>query len=210
MKPDDHKDFDKLAAQWDQNPIPVRIARSVGDTIVREIAPAPDWDALDFGCGTGLVTMRLQPLVRTITGADGSQGMLDKLRDKFKELRTANGRTQLVDFEKGERVQGSYDLVVSSMTLHHVRDTEGVIRHWHELLRPNGTLAFADLDSEDGSFHSDNTGVFHFGFDRKALTTILQQTGFRDVRAVTAASVTREGEGRTAREYTVFLIIGRK
>ena len=27
--------------------------------------------------------------------------------------------------------------------------------------------AIADLDSEDGSFHSDNTGVYHYGFKRE-------------------------------------------
>ncbi len=163
-------------------------------------------DAVDFGCGTGLVTMRIQPLVRTITGVDSSQGMLDKLQDKFKQAAVTNGRTQLVDFEKGQRVQGAYDLVVSSMTLHHVRDTEAVIRHWYELIRPTGTLAFADLDSEDGSFHSDNTGVFHSGFDRKTLIEVLAQIGFRDVRDATAASITKDVEGRGTREYTVFLI----
>lgn len=77
------------------------------------------------------------------------------------------------------------------------------------MLRPKGVLAFADLDAEDGTFHNDNTGVFHFGFDRKELNTILQKTGFREVRDTTAASIIKEGAGG-AREYTVFLIIGRK
>ena len=35
-------------------------------------------DALDFGCGTGLVTLKLQPFIHSITGVDGSQGMICK------------------------------------------------------------------------------------------------------------------------------------
>lgn len=210
MKSEQRTDFNKLAAEWDRNPVPVRIARDVGEAIISEIGPVASMDALDFGCGTGLVTLRLQPLVRTITGADSSPGMLEKLRQKFNEQGIANGRTQLVDFEKGGRVQGDYDLIVSSMTLHHVPDTEALIRHWFGLLRPGGRLAFADLDSEDGSFHSDNTGVFHYGFDRNILKQLLQRTGLRDIRDRTAATIQRETEGKGRREYTVFLITAGK
>ena len=81
MKSDERKDFDKEAATWDQNPGRVKLADDVADTIIREIHPAGDMDVLDFGCGTGLVTLRLQPFVNTITGADCSKGMLGVLQD---------------------------------------------------------------------------------------------------------------------------------
>ena len=182
----------------------------MGDAVLRELDLRPDMEVLDFGCGTGLVTLKLQPRVSTITGADSSEGMIAILREKIKGLGLTNVLTQHVDFEKGGRVEGSFDLVVSSMTLHHVADTETLIRHWHGLLRPEGRLCFADLDTEDGSFHSDNTGVFHKGFDREKLKELLRKTGFREVRDLTATSVVREGEGRVRREYPVFLIIGKK
>lgn len=210
MKPEDHTNFDALAAQWDQNPAPVRIAHDVGEAIVRELAPTRDMDVLDFGCGTGLVTLRLQPLVRTITGADSSQGMLDKLREKCAQQGITNVRTQLVDFENNGRVQGTFDLIVSSMTLHHVKDTGALVRHWFDLLRPDNRLCFADLDTEDGTFHSDNTGVFHKGFDRETLKRLLVQTGFRDVRDITATRIVRDVEGKGKKEFPVFLIIAKK
>lgn len=209
-KPEANTDFESKAKQWDQNPVPVRIAQGVGEAILRELDLRPDMEVLDFGCGTGLVTLWLQPRVGTITGADSSQGMIGILQEKIKHLGVTNVRTQLVDFEKGGRVAGTFDLVVSSMTLHHVADTEALIRHWHGLLRPDGRLCFADLDTEDGSFHSDNTGVHHKGFDRKKLRELLGKTGFREVSDMTATSVVREGEGRVKREYPVFLIIGKK
>jgi ubiquinone/menaquinone biosynthesis C-methylase UbiE len=42
-------------------------------------------DALDSGCGTGLVSLFLLPHVRSVTGADSSPGMLEVLRKKLDE-----------------------------------------------------------------------------------------------------------------------------
>lgn len=204
------KDFDKEAAQWDANPGRVRLANDVADSLIREIHPTKGMDVLDFGCGTGLVTLRLQPLVRSIAGADSSQGMLDVLESKVKTQGLSNVRTQLVDFERKGKVTGAYHLIVSSMTMHHVKDTATLFRQWHALLHPGGLVAAADLDSEDGSFHGDNTGVFHPGFSRDALKKLLQDTGFRDVRVVTASTMVRDVAVSGKREFPVFLIIGRK
>jgi len=121
-----------------------------------------------------------------------------------------NVRTQLVDFEKGGRVEGKFRLVVSSMTLHHVKDTAALFKQWHGLLLPGGMLAAADLDAEDGSFHGNTTGVLHFGFDREHLKRLLRETGFSDVRDATAAAVMRDVEGGGKKEFPVFLIVGRK
>ncbi len=210
MKQERRKDFDKEAEQWDQNPGRVRLANEVADAIIREARLNKNMDVLDFGCGTGLVTLRLQPLVRTITGADSSGGMLAVLERKVQAGQRPGVRLQLVDFERGGRVTGSYDLIVSSMTLHHVPDPAALFRDWRRVLKQNGRVFFADLDREDGTFHTDNTGVFHFGFDRTKLMRFLEGSGFRDVRATTATTVLREVEGSGLKRFPVFLISGRK
>ncbi len=207
MKPEIRKDFDKEAAQWDENPGRVKLANEVAATIIREVNPSGSMDVMDFGCGTGLLTLKLQPLVKMITGVDNSQGMLGVLQKKIETQGFTNVHTRLVDFEKGGRVQGSYDLIVSSMTLHHVPGTVALFKEWLGLLRPNGQVCFADLDTEDGSFHGDNTGVFHLGFDRNELKQMLQDAGFRDVRDTTATTMIKEIAGKGVREYPVFLII---
>jgi ubiquinone/menaquinone biosynthesis C-methylase UbiE len=210
MKEEERRDFNKEAAKWDANPGRVKLANEVADAIIREAAPSPGMDVLDFGCGTGLVTLRIQPLVGSITGADSSPGMLAVLESKVKAQGLTNVRTQLVDLEKGGRVEGKFLLVISSMTLHHVKDTADLFKQWHGLLLPGGLLAAADLDTEDGSFHGNNTGVLHSGFDREHLKRLLRETGFSDVRDATAAAVMRDVEGGGKKEFPVFLIVGRK
>ena len=94
--------------------------------------------------------------------------------------------------------------------MHHVPDTAALFKQWYELLLPGGLVAAADLDTEDGSFHGDNTGVFHLGLDREHLKLLLLKAGFHDIRTVTAATMTKDIEGKGKREFPVFLIIGRK
>jgi len=207
---EEKKDFDKEAAQWDANPGRVKLANDIADAIIREVLPKREMDALDFGCGTGLVTLRLQPLVRSITGMDSSRGMLEVLESKIHDQGLVNVRTRFLDLEQGEKVDGRYDLIVSSMTLHHVPDPAALIAQLSAALLPLGTLAVADLDAEDGSFHGDNTGVHHRGFDRALVKGLLEKTGLTRVREVTAAVVTKEIDGNGRREFPVFLIMGNK
>ncbi len=200
--------FDQRAGTWDADAARVRLATDVASAIGREVSPSPDLDVLDVGCGTGLVTLQLQPHVRTITGVDGSKGMLEVLLAKVTSRGLKNVSTQLVDLERGGAIQGRFHLIVSSMTLHHVADPELLIRQLTELLHPGGALAIADLDSEDGSFHHDNTGVRHFGFERTLVRHLFEKAGLHHVHDVTAAVAARQRE--TMREYSVFLVTGRK
>ena len=206
MNTEIRKDFDKEAAQWDSNPGRVKLAHDVGAAIIKEIKLTKSMDVIDFGCGTGLLTMKLQPFVKSITGVDNSPGMLAMLQSKVEAHQLANVRTQHVDFEKGHRIDGHYDLIVSSMVLHHIPESLAVFKEWFSLLRPNGQVCFADLDSEDGGFHGDNTGVHHLGFDRAHLKKLLLEAGFSDVRDATATTVIKEKDPLTKLEFPIFLI----
>lgn len=209
MAATEKKDFDKEAAAWDENPVRVKLANDVAEAIIAQVRPAGDVEALDFGCGTGLATLRLQPHVKAITGVDSSQGMLAVLEAKVQKQGFGNVRTRMVDFEHGGTVDGRFDLIFSSMTLHHVPDTAALLKRLFGHLRPGGTIAIADLDKEDGSFHPDNTGVFHYGFERAVLKRLFEAAGFSDVHDTTAAKVVRPGE-KGNREFSVFLITAKR
>jgi putative AdoMet-dependent methyltransferase len=99
-----------------------------------------------------------------------------------------------------------FDAIIRAMALHHVEDTQVAASRFAVHLKPGGILALADLDSEDGSFHPPDTeGVFHHGFDRSALQSMLEAAGFDDVRFVTALEVEKE-QGR----FTVFCVTARR
>lgn len=204
------RDFDSAAATWDENPNRVKLAREVAAAIKKQIAITPAMNIADFGCGTGLLCLQLQPMVHSVTGIDGSQGMLDVLQKKIDQLQLANVRTQLVDLDKGETLTGNYDLVVSNMTLHHIQNVAPFLAQLHSVLAPGGTLCLTDLDLDGGVFHDDNTGVFHFGFDRQELRNALLQAGFSEIRDSTATEIAKPDKSGTMRTFTVFLMTGRR
>ncbi|NNM81903.1 MAG: class I SAM-dependent methyltransferase [Burkholderiales bacterium] len=202
------KNFDLESILWDADNTRVRLATRVAQAML-DAGISQEAEALDFGCGTGLLTLALQPHVRSIAGVDSSAGMLEQLKEKISANRLENVSASFVDFENGRHIEGNYDLVVSSMTAHHIPDTLALLREWHRVLRPGGMLCFADLDSEDGSFHGDNTGVFHLGFDREKLKALCAQAGFCEIRDSTATTVVKEVRGER-REFPIFLICAKK
>ena len=98
-------------------------------------------DVLDFGCGTGLLILTLQPLVRSMTGVDSSQGMLDVLNAKIKNQDLTQVKTPHRDLDKGDVLEGSYHLIVSSMTLHHIREIRPLLDKFSKACAPDGYLS---------------------------------------------------------------------
>ena len=201
--------FDKKASTWDEEPRRVKLARDVAAGIIDQVHPTREMDAMDFGCGTGLLTLDLQPHVRSITGVDTSSGMLDVLEEKVRKQGITNVSALNCDVVSGEKPEGRYHLIVSSMTLHHVTELETLFRFFFELLLPGGTLCVADLDKEDGTFHDDLTGVLHFGFERELVKSNLADVGFTDLRD-TIVSTINKGTPDMPRDYPVFLICAGK
>jgi ubiquinone/menaquinone biosynthesis C-methylase UbiE len=207
---DDKRNFDKEAATWDEEPGRVRLADDVASAIREEIRLRTDMDVLDFGCGTGLLTLNLHPLIRSITGVDSSKRMLDVLRSKIKKLGLPDVSLRHLDLDRGDALEGSFHLVVSSMTLHHIKEIDPLLHQLHTVTLPGGHICIADLDPDGGKFHADNKGVFHFGFDRMEMRKYLIEEGFEDVRDRTAASILKTGQDGVARRFTIFLMSGRK
>lgn len=197
--------FDEEATTWDEQPLRVQLAQAVGAEIQRQVPLSSEVEVLDFGCGTGLVTLSLQPHVGRVTGADTSAGMLEELRKKVHTRQLSNVDTVLLEASEPPRLDKRFHLIVSSMALHHVADVGALFQRFHELLLDGGRIALADLDREDGTFHEDPRGVCHLGFDRDEIVSLLARAGFSSL-AMTTATVARRAE----REYPVFLVTGRK
>lgn len=207
MKP---KDFDAEARTWDENPGRVRLAGQVADAVVAAAAPGPDMDVLDYGCGTGLVALRLAPLVRRVLGADNSPGMLAAFRAKIQASGQGNAAVHLLPSQGPDGLAGPFHLIVSSMTLHHVRDVPGLLARFHELAAPGGLVCLADLNPEGGLFHDQPDGVFHHGFAREALAGMLERAGFSGVSFSSVGEVRKPGADGSVRGFSVFLALGRK
>jgi ubiquinone/menaquinone biosynthesis C-methylase UbiE len=197
--------FDQQAAQWDQQASRVKMAVEIAEAMVRALRLGPDQDLLDFGAGTGLVTLRLAAQVRRVFAFDTSAGMLRALRDKLERDGIDNVKV-IHGAPDATPVLPEVDIIVSSMTLHHVRDIPGLARAFKAALRPGGQMAIADLDLDGGLFHTEQADVLHSGFDRGELGAILFAAGFSGVSFRDATVIEKPGADGIVRPFTVFLV----
>ena len=204
-----HERFEKAAMNWDENPGRILMAKNIASTICKMTPISPEWTAIDYGCGTGLVTLAIEQDVKKIIGFDSSPAMLSKLEEKVKSLGLNNVETKLVDLETDGVPEMQVDLIVSSMTLHHITDIPALLKKLSMLLKPGGYIALADLDVEDGTFHAGNSGVQHFGLDRDWMKNELAQAGFTECGNTTAHVAERETVNGM-KSFPVFLVWGKK
>src|SRR5215208_4274993 len=184
--------FDERARDWDSDPDKVERARTVAEAIRRAIPLSNDMKALEYGCGTGLLSFALQSDLGQITLADTSQGMLEVLREKIADAGVTNMHPVRLDLASDLLPTESYDLTYSLMTLHHLQDVKDMLAKFRDLLTPNGYLLVADLDKEDGSFHTDGSTDVHLGFDRNELQQIVEAIGFGNVTFSTAYEIKKK------------------
>jgi len=195
--------FHKKAADWDGQTIPQQLSQTIGPSMIEKLHLNSDMEVMDFGAGTGLLSSHVVPLVKSVAAVDISQSMLDQLTSKeaFKGKVTAYCQNIL---EKP--LDKEFDLIITAMAMHHVKDTTLMLQRFAEHLKPGGQIALADLDTEDGSFHPPQTeGIFHLGFDRTAFSLLLEKAGFENIEFLTAHVVEKDGT-----DFPIFLVLGNK
>jgi hypothetical protein len=59
--------------------------------------------------------------------------MAYNINEKIVALTLANVETKLVDLDKGDTLTGTYHMIMSNMTLHHVRDIEQLFSQFYNV-----------------------------------------------------------------------------
>jgi SAM-dependent methyltransferase len=201
--------FDERAKDWDSDPDKVLRAGAVADAILNVVPLSNEMNALEYGCGTGLLSFALQSDLGEITLADTSQGMLDVLREKITAAGVTNMHPVRLDLSADPLPMERFDLTYSLMTLHHIYDVKEILSKFHDLLAPKGYLLVADLDKEDGSFHTDGSTDVHLGFDRDELQRMVEEAGFENVSFSTAWNI-RKKIGNEEKTFPIFLMAAQK
>jgi len=133
------KQQDSAEKFWDS--VSKRTAKSPAlNTIVQkgEVYFNPDDVVLDFGCGSGDITLAIAQRVRMIYGIDTSQGMIEVANRKVKEQNCSNITFFKTDLFDEQFRNESFDIISTFNVLHYIPDKKALFGRIYELLNPNG------------------------------------------------------------------------
>ena len=199
--------FDEQAKTWDDNPDKQHRAQFFAKAIIDCIQPKGKEHALEFGCGTGLLSFALKDAFKSITLVDNSQGMIDVLKEKIKEQKVDHFKPVCTDLMEDTSGIYNMDVIFTLMTMHHIHDLDQAFQVFRNILKHCGYLCIADLVEEDGSFHNPELQFDgHYGFEKDQLINKLEKHGFSTIDYSTPFVITKQN----GKDYPLFLLIAQK
>jgi 2-polyprenyl-3-methyl-5-hydroxy-6-metoxy-1,4-benzoquinol methylase len=202
-------EFDIKAAAWDDNPMHIKRAEAVAEAILKNVKPEKTMTALEFGAGTGLTSFILKDHLKEITMIDSSAEMVRLANEKIRLSGAKHIKSLHFDLENKEWSGPLFDLIISQMVLHHINDTQLIIRKFHNMLNPGGFLAIADLYPEDGSFHGKEFNG-HKGFDPEKLSILIGSSYFTILNIEKCFVINKTTTDNESKQFDVFLLTAKK
>lgn len=236
----DNDRFNAEAAAWDSNPDVHRASDGALQALLSTYSSSssssssqihltptnPQTDVLEIGCGTGLLSFRLAPYVRSILAIDAAEGMISALEAKLEAQDPQHAASKAIhplcilledaedprlppeDPDSSSSKRKKFHLTISHLVLHHIpRDAlPSLLSTMHAALKPGGEVAltdYQDFGPEARKFHPEAkmAGVESpRGIDAGWFAGLLREAGFEDVDVSPKWTMEKEVE-RVAGEW---------
>ena len=142
--------FGNWANEYDQTLGKLKRHHKLLDLVVESSRVQKDDKVLDVGCGTGLLSLKyLKKTNCFIFGIDSSAEMLSIFKKKIKKLGLGKKITcKLEDVESLNFNNHIFDIIASTVALHHVKNKYSMIKKIHKLLKTGGKFVLGDIDMD--------------------------------------------------------------
>lgn len=202
--------FNERANQWDSTPWKIDLNEKIYQYIKEKVSFDSSAHLVDMGGGTGALALKFLDEVSTITVVDTSKGMLDVLRGKIEDNNLENVNIIENEIVEGVLENGSVDLLISAMTLHHVEDVFQQLDDMKHALSDGGKLAIIDLIEESGDFHPEGLEYVHNGFIKEDILEMFAFCGFSNIKFKVIYTIQKEVADGRMKNFPVFIVTAEK
>jgi len=172
--------FETIANIYD-NPERIQIAKISSDAIREYLVDTKSKNAIDFGCGTGLVGIELLNAFNSMLFLDTSQNMINQIKQKVATSNIQKVDFLCFDFEKEALLDLHTDYVFMAQVLLHIQDVELVLSRLYDVLSAGGHLLIVDFNKNEKVV----SDMVHNGFEQEKLTDLMAKIGYRDIQSKT-------------------------
>lgn len=164
--------FEQMAKRYDTED-----RKELASIIVKEVRTvlqnSESKTFIDYGSGTGLVSLELADLVNSIWLVDSSEQMLEVAKGKISRKDITNAKVLISDFTQ-EVPELKADIIFMSLVLLHIPDTKKILQVLYQMLNAGGKLIIVDFDKNERINHP----KVHNGFLHEELKSYLSEVGF--------------------------------
>jgi len=172
--------FEMMANRYDTYER-IQIAKATSDAIREYLVDTNNKNAIDFGCGTGLVGIHLLNDFNSMLFLDTSQNMINIIKQKITDLNILNADTLCADFENESQSDLHADYIFMAQVLLHIDDVELVLSRLYDVLNVGGHLLIVDFNKNEEVV----SDVVHNGFDQERLIDLMTKIGYRKIQSKT-------------------------
>jgi ubiquinone/menaquinone biosynthesis C-methylase UbiE len=171
--------FEQMANRYDTEER-IELAKVIVKEVRPELRNSKSKSLIDYGSGTGLISLELSDLVNSILLVDSSKQMLEVAKAKISHKGITNSKVLYSDFTQ-ETPELKADIVFMSLVLLHIPDTKKILQELFNILNNDGKLIIIDFDKNDKINHP----KVHNGFSHEELKKRLSEVGFRSIEIKT-------------------------
>jgi len=147
---DNREWFQEWANEYDTTLGKLKRHHKLLDLVVKSSGIKKDNHILDIGCGTGLLSLKfLDKTDCTITAIDSSPQMLRIFQEKIEKY-NLTGKIHCIQ-ETAEDMafkSGQFDIIAATVSLHHVKFKEPVIKNIYASLKGGGRFVMGEIDMD--------------------------------------------------------------
>lgn len=165
--------FEQMAKKYDSEER-IELAKIVSTEIRKKLQDAKAMEVIDYGGGTGLVSLAIADLVSSVLLIDASEQMTAVAQSKIIQEEIENVSVLHADFTK-EKPDVKADIVIMSLVLLHIPNTKEVLQQLYTILRDGGRLLIVDFDKQEEISHP----LVHNGFSHDVLKELFMEVGFK-------------------------------